>query len=53
MELFNEVILVWIMYTIQCFPDFIPDPETKYYVGYISCGFVVFYLLVNVVLMIK
>lgn len=53
MELFNEVMLVSIMYTMQCFSDFIPDPETKYYVGYVSCGLVVFHLLVNVVLMIK
>lgn len=28
MEMFNEIVLVFIMYTMICFTDFVPDLET-------------------------
>ena len=34
------------MYTFICFTDFVPNLETQYQVGYVSCGLVIFQLLV-------
>ena len=51
LEIFNEVILMLIMYTFMCFTDFVAYLETQFAVGYVSCGLVVFHLLVNLVIM--
>ena len=52
MEMFNECMLLLIMYTMMCFTDFIPDVQMQYKVGYISCGLIVGHLLVNLGLML-
>ena len=46
LEIFNECMLMLVMYTFMCFTDFVPDLETQYQVGYVSCGLVIFQLLV-------
>ncbi len=53
METFNEVMILFIMYTMMCFTDFVPEIETQYKVGYISCGLVVSHLLINISIMLK
>ena len=47
MERFNEVKLIFIMYHIICFTDFLPDPETTFLVGYSCILFVVGGLIIN------
>ena len=44
LEMFNECMLMLIMYSFMCFTDFVPDLETQYTVGYVSCGLVMFHL---------
>ena len=51
LEIFNEIVLMLIMYTFMCFSDFVPLVETQFQVGYVSCGLVVFHLLVNLGIM--
>ena len=46
LEMFNESILMMIMYTFLCFTDFVPNLETQFTVGYVSCGIVMLHLLV-------
>jgi hypothetical protein len=46
MEVFSEVILVMIMYTMMLFTDFVPDLETRQYIGYVSIVLVAIHLLV-------
>lgn len=44
---FNEVKLIFIMYHIVCFTDFIPDPETRFLVGYSCILFILGGLVIN------
>ena len=37
MDTYNEVKLIFIMYHMMLFTDFVPDPETQYRLGY-SCS---------------
>ena len=46
LEIFNECMLMLVMYTFICFTDFVPNLETQYQVGYVSCGLVMLQLLV-------
>ena len=48
-ELFNEVILMFVMYTIICFSPFVPDLEVKHGIGYICMAIISIHLLVNLV----
>ena len=52
MEMFNECMLLLIMYTMMCFTDLVPDVRIQYKMGYISCVLVVGHLLVNLGLML-
>ena len=47
MERFNEAKLVVIMYHIICFTDYVPDAETKFFIGYSCITFVIGGLLIN------
>ena len=40
MDTFNEMILIVLMYHLLLFTMFVPDPETKFTIGY-SCGAIV------------
>ena len=46
-EMFNEVILMLVMYTIICFSPLVTSPEIKFSIGYISMVFVSTHLVVN------
>ena len=52
MEIANETLIILILYTMMCFSDWVPDIQTRTYVGYASCAMVVSHLLANLALMI-
>ena len=52
MELFSECILMMIMYTMMMFTDFVPDLDTRQYIGYASIFLVAIHLLVSFGVMI-
>ena len=47
-ELFNEIILMFVMYTIICFSPFVPDVTIRFQIGYITIFVVGLHLAVNV-----
>ena len=47
MELFNEVILLNLLYCIMCFSDMVEDVEAQYKVGYVACALVALHFAVN------
>ena len=52
MELFNEVLLILLLYTMMCFTPWISDVETKYQTGYLSCLLVAFHFVFNISIML-
>ena len=46
-EIFNEIAIMFVSYTVMCFSDFVPDPETRFYIGYVSIGIVCLHLLIS------
>ena len=46
-EMFNEIIVIFVSYTVMCFSDFVPDPETRFYIGYVSIGIVCIHLFIS------
>jgi len=53
MELFNEAMMTLIMYSILCFTDFIPDPNNRYQVGYVSIALISLHFTVNIAILFK
>ena len=47
MEIFNEVILMVVMYTIICFSPLVPDVEVRFNIGYICMIAISSHLVVN------
>ena len=47
MELFNEVILMNLLYCILCFSDYVIDVEAQFKVGFVACALVLSNFLVN------
>ena len=47
-EKFNEVVLMFVLYTMMCFSPFIHDVPTKFHIGYVANGIVSLHLLVNI-----
>ena len=45
--LFDEIVIVFTMYTMMCFTDFLKNPNQQFNVGYISCGLVCLHLFIN------
>ena len=45
-EYFSEVAIIFLMYHVFCFTDFVPEVETRFLVGYSISGFVILYLAV-------
>ena len=43
--MFNEIILMMLMYCIICMSSWVPDPVLKFRIGYVTIGFVVLHLL--------
>ena len=46
-EMFNETILMFVMYTIICFSPFVPSVEVRFCIGYITIFVVCLHLAVN------
>ena len=46
-EMFNETILMFVMYTIICFSPFVPDVTVRFFIGYITIFAVGLHLAVN------
>ena len=46
-EIFNEVILMMVMYCVMCFSPLVPDVEVKFLMGYVCQAFIISHLLVN------
>ena len=53
LEMFNECVLLLIMYTMICFTDLVPTIEIRFGVGYVSCALVLIHLLVNLMIMLS
>ena len=47
MELFNESSLLVTSYFLLTFTDFVPEPETRYTIGWVFSGVVALNLIVN------
>ncbi len=52
-EMFHEVIMMQILYTMLCFTDFVPDVTTRGYIGYYSMAMVCIHLGVCFFFMFK
>ena len=53
MELFNEIILMNLLYCIMCFSDLVLDVEAHLKVGYIACVLVALHWLVHLILILN
>ena len=53
MEIFNEVILMFVFYTFLCFTPWLAEIEMKQSVGYATCGLVAFHFLFNLFIMLS
>ena len=48
----NECIIVFTLYTIFCFTNFLQDEIVKLNVGYVSCLLIIVHLLINLYIML-
>ena len=46
-EIFNEIVLMFVMYTIMCFSDWVPDASMRFNVGYLCIICISLHLVVN------
>jgi hypothetical protein len=53
MEIFHDVIMMQILYTMICFTEFVPDIPTRGYIGYYSMAMVSLHLGVCFFFMLK
>ena len=47
MDIFNEIKLIVVMYHMILFTDFVPDPETRYQIGFSCAGALIIGTAVN------
>ena len=52
MELFNEVITLFVLYLLMCFSDFVADPETRNECGKALIALCCCYALVHILFLI-
>ena len=52
MELFNEITIVWVLYTVTCFSDYVVDPTGRSICGWAFIGVVIFFLAIHILLLI-
>lgn len=52
MELFNESMILVILYIYMCFSDFIENPETKFTMGFVCCIVVSLHFIGNILIII-
>ena len=50
MEIFNEIILMFVMYTIICFTPLVSDIEVRFMIGYICMLSIATHLIVNLII---
>ena len=48
MEIFNEVVIMFTVYTFMIFSDYVQDVDIEFLVGYFAIGFVAVHLFVNI-----
>ena len=53
MEMLNEVLVMFTMYTMIIFTDFVPDVPVKFNVGYFVCGLLTLYVVFCLALVLK
>ena len=44
-KLFNEIVLMFVMYTIICFSPFVDDVTVRFYIGYITIFVISLFLI--------
>ena len=49
-ETLNEVLLMFVMYTIICFSPLVPDVRVRFSIGYICMGAILLHLAINFVI---
>mmetsp|Transcript_46320 Transcript_46320/g.61322 ORF Transcript_46320/g.61322 Transcript_46320/m.61322 type:complete len:231 (+) Transcript_46320:378-1070(+) len=52
MDIFNEVKLIFLMYHMVLFTAFVPDAQTKYFIGYSCCVNIVGGIVINMTMMV-
>jgi len=53
LELFNEVTVMFALYHLICFSDFVPDPSMRFSIGYSICTIMSIQLVVNMFLVLR
>ena len=51
-EIFNEIVMILLLYTFMSFTDWVPNFETKFKLGYVACGLIVLHLMINIFIML-
>ena len=51
-EIFNEIVMLLLLYTFISFTDWVPNLETKFKLGYVACGLIVLHLMINIFIML-
>ena len=53
MEIFNEINLMLVLYTMMCFTPLVPSIETRLLIGWVACGLVASHLFINLSIMLR
>ena len=51
-EIFNEIVMILLLYTFISFTDWVPNLEAKFKLGYVACGLIVLHLMINIFIML-
>ena len=51
-EIFNEIVMILLLYTFISFTDWVPNMETKFKLGYVACGLITLHLMINIFIML-
>ena len=51
-EIFNEIVMTLLLYTLISFTDWVPNMEAKFKLGYITCSLIVLHLMINIFIML-
>jgi hypothetical protein len=52
MDIFSEYILLFVLYTMMLFSDFVPEIDMRFNIGYASIAIVSLHLFVNLILIL-
>ena len=52
MEVFNEIVLLLLLYTYLCFSDWLRDADLQLSIGYVSCALIAIHFVLNLYLII-